>query len=273
MTLLDNAQQQQSEDQGNGKSGQLLALALFIMLLAFFIVMNAISNFEEDKVDPIMESIGKTFGSHYDQLLAQKVQSGDMPSETAHEDRSSGQGSALERLQAMFNAELTGYEAQINDIRGELYLKVPYDVFDEMLDGETFAARVASGETQPPEISTADEDEEGARQDFAPTFAAFMKRKYEGRPYQVAVVLNVDASPAQLANENPVLLKDYFDKVSSLTARLEKAGIPKHLLHANISDSGGEHLSGDDNSYFVELFFSRYVPLVSEQSMNERGGR
>ena len=52
-----------SGDSGGSSGGQLLAMSLFIMLLAFFIVLNAISNYENSKVKPVLQSIELTFAS------------------------------------------------------------------------------------------------------------------------------------------------------------------------------------------------------------------
>ena len=48
-------------------SSQLLGLSLFIMLLAFFIVLNAISNFEESKIKPVMANLSHTFAANMQQ--------------------------------------------------------------------------------------------------------------------------------------------------------------------------------------------------------------
>lgn len=51
-------------NKGSGKdSTQLLQLSLFIMLLAFFIVLNMTSQYEEGKVQPIIQSLYKAFSS------------------------------------------------------------------------------------------------------------------------------------------------------------------------------------------------------------------
>lgn len=44
-------------------SAQVLQLSLFIMLLAFFIVLNVTSNFENNKVKPVIESLYKAFST------------------------------------------------------------------------------------------------------------------------------------------------------------------------------------------------------------------
>ena len=47
----------------HGDSVQILQLSLFIMLLAFFIVLNATSNFEENKVVPVIQSLYRAFST------------------------------------------------------------------------------------------------------------------------------------------------------------------------------------------------------------------
>ena len=60
------------EDSGSGKSVQLLSLALFIMLLAFFIVLNAVSTFEPNKVEPIIGSLESTFSTSTSQVAQRR---------------------------------------------------------------------------------------------------------------------------------------------------------------------------------------------------------
>lgn len=47
--------------EGDGSSGMLLYLAVFVLLLAFFILLNALSNFHRDKVGAVRESVERAF--------------------------------------------------------------------------------------------------------------------------------------------------------------------------------------------------------------------
>ncbi|QJE73001.1 hypothetical protein HHL28_07785 [Aerophototrophica crusticola] len=47
--------------EGDGSTGLVLYLALFVLLLAFFILLNALSNFHQDKVGAVRESVERAF--------------------------------------------------------------------------------------------------------------------------------------------------------------------------------------------------------------------
>lgn len=80
----------------NSASTQLLSLALFIVILAFFIVLNTVSDYREDKVLPVLASLEAAFAS---QLIAAKG----LPSETEnYEDVDLFAGSALDALDVSF---------------------------------------------------------------------------------------------------------------------------------------------------------------------------
>ncbi len=80
----------------NSASTQLLSLALFIVILAFFIVLNTISDYREDKVIPVLASLEAAFAS---QLISAKG----LPSETENfEDVDLFAGSALDALDVSF---------------------------------------------------------------------------------------------------------------------------------------------------------------------------
>ena len=49
--------------ENNSSGSQVLALGLFIMLLAFFIVLNALSTFDEQLARPVIASLERTFAS------------------------------------------------------------------------------------------------------------------------------------------------------------------------------------------------------------------
>lgn len=47
--------------EGEGSTGLVLYLAVFVLLLAFFILLNALSNFHRDKVGAVRESVERAF--------------------------------------------------------------------------------------------------------------------------------------------------------------------------------------------------------------------
>ena len=99
----------------NAMANQFLALAMFIMLLAFFIVLNAISEFEEQKVTPVLSSIEKAFTGGSD-ILPPKVTAsqGEQPSdnETNEDKESTKEGSTLDEIEGFFSAQIPGLDSE-----------------------------------------------------------------------------------------------------------------------------------------------------------------
>ncbi|MCB1556424.1 MAG: flagellar motor protein MotB, partial [Alphaproteobacteria bacterium] len=104
-----------------GASGQLLALALFIMLLAFFIVLNAISTFDETRVRPAMDSIEKAFAS---KMVDQPEVN---PSLAPAPEQARGEGDTLDKIEGLFTAHIPGQDVVMDKSRGEMHVRVPYD--------------------------------------------------------------------------------------------------------------------------------------------------
>ena len=99
-----------------------MALALFIMMLAFFIVLNAISSYEEEKYRPAMASLEQAFGSN---LLNRDLR----PAVRKSADNSIHEGDTLDKLEALFNAHITGVEMDIDKNKGVLHARLPLGKF------------------------------------------------------------------------------------------------------------------------------------------------
>ncbi len=87
----------------------LLALSLFIILLAFFIVLNAISHFAQPKVDAAFDSLDLTFAAN---ILPNPAQEEIMAENQPDEG---GEGDSLEDMQDILRSILPGLNVQLND--------------------------------------------------------------------------------------------------------------------------------------------------------------
>jgi hypothetical protein len=105
----------------------LINLSLFIMLLAFFIVLNRHTEFREEKVRPILESIDQTFTSR-----VFRQDSG--PSYRQDIERQTAQGDDLEKIEALFRSRLPQVDARYLPSRGILYVEMPVQVFQNLID-------------------------------------------------------------------------------------------------------------------------------------------
>lgn len=104
-------------------------LALFILLLAFFIVMNGVSGFSESKVAPVMSSIRIALG-----VAPEILERGAMPMPSADGGGSSqGAGMSLKATAGVFNAEVPGIRAVYTGKTGELAMIMGVSTFNQLL--------------------------------------------------------------------------------------------------------------------------------------------
>ena len=80
-----------------------LNLSLFIMLLSFFLILNGISNFQNDKSFPVLNSLNITFTKK--ELEAPK------PSQSMEDEESSRKGNTLDKLEALFKVHIANAES------------------------------------------------------------------------------------------------------------------------------------------------------------------
>ena len=212
-----------------------LNLSLFIMLLAFFIVLNTMSSFEEIKVKPIISSLEKAFSTD---VRRQDV----LPSVTPEiENPNIDEGNILRRLEALFQSQIAAYEATSSDRRGIMHVRVPTDILTKA---------VLSVEAQ-----TSGETDEGVLDEseaFLEMLVSILRSEEMGIVYRLDIVTNVDGNPAALQNEIPQAMFSVMAQVSLLTQKLEQAGMSEHLLSSGLKQG--------DPAY-IDLYFSPHEPF------------
>lgn len=207
-------------------ANQFLALSLFIMLLSFFIILNAMSNFEESRYERVVDSISIAFS---ESEVNQDVQANTEESN----DQSYNDGDTLERLQKLFEAHITGVVVRKDRLGTMMHLRMPVDEFErQILKGK-------GGQSG------------GQGIDLSKTLISMLVEA-DSMPYYMEILLNVPDAPARLQNTKP---KQMLDKAvrSALYARiLEEAGLPRTLVTAGVNE-------GPDDT--IDLFFKHYEPF------------
>lgn len=211
-----------------------LNLSLFIMLLAFFIVLNTMSSFEEVKVKPIISSLEKAFSTD---VRRQDT----LPSVTPEiETPNIDEGNILKRLEALFQSQVAAYEATKSDRRGIMHVRVPTDILTKAVlaveaqtSGET---EIVSGEADP----------------FLAVLVSILRSEEMGIVYRLDIVTNVNGNPAALQNDIPQAMFSVMAQTSLLSQKLEQAGMPKHLLSSGVKEG--------DPAY-IDLYFSPHEPF------------
>lgn len=226
MTRRKSNKQPVEED---GFSRQLLSLSLFVVLLAFFIVLNGVSTFDEGKVRDTMSSVGFAFGTKIEAISGFD---GEEASQTESEEGETGEGSVFERMQALFNANIPGNKAVLSRSQGVLHVALPLEEFEQSVA----ATLQAEGRLN-----------DGGMSDYMiDTLIALMNREDEGVTYRMDIMYNMSDSPAEMLNSSPQELRSHLIRAGALAADIEKIGLPEGLMSIALSKG---------NPAIVDLFF------------------
>ncbi len=207
-------------------ANQFLGLSLFIMLLAFFIILNAISDFDEDMSNKAMQSVTVAFSNR------------DIPQDpTANleEDlqESFREGDTLDQLQDLFKSQITGVEIKKDRMGTVMHLRMPVSDFERQILKSSASSPVNSS------------------YDLRATLVTLLSSEDHIR-YRMEIFLNSDKSPAKLQNENPKKMMSLMNRASFYTEILEEAGLSKKFITPGIK-AGSEKM--------IDLFFRRYEPF------------
>ncbi|MEM6812205.1 MAG: flagellar motor protein MotB [Pseudomonadota bacterium] len=220
----------QNMEQSN--SGQMLNLALFIMLLAFFIVLNSLSSFEEIKLDKVRRSINITFSNDVQESMGSPTKS---PLEEMRE------GHTFDRLDALFQAQIVSFEKQISKSTGRMNVQVDYDRFMDAVKAE--------GQI---DIYRYPMRREVRDNFFLPTLASIIRSNIDGAPTRMEVVIHTKNNPAEMQNQNPDILKEKINIVGEVSRLFDRRGIPQKLINIGIEQG---------NPQIIDLYFVKYVPF------------
>ena len=212
----------ESEDESNGLSEQLLSLSLFIVLLAFFIVLNGVSSMDEGKIRETVSSIGFAFGTR---IEATGGFEGTESSENENIDQSTNEGNVVERMQALFNASFPGHKPTVSEENGILHVQVPMDDFEAAINKTLqLGSRALNAEYG----------------EYLLAMLVVLINRAEDEPsYRMDIIYNIDSNPAELQNDSPQEIAQELARVSNMATNIQKIGLPPSLLSAGLSK--GKH--------------------------------
>lgn len=198
---------------------QFLALSLFIMLLSFFIILNAMSNFEVTKSREVLNSITVAFSEE---------ETSDDISANIQEDpmASYREGDTLDKLKSLFEAQITGVEAKKNRLGTTMHLRMNLDHFDQQI--------------------TSEDGRFGG--ELGPTLVSLLGTE-DSVPYSMDMMINIEQSPSKAQNEQPEDVAQRIRRVSGYANMIEEAGLPRKFLTAGLA-------RGPEGT--IDLFFRRY---------------
>lgn len=214
--------------------GQMMNLSLFIMLLAFFIVLNSISSYEKNKMAKVQRSIELAFS-------ADARQEDFSPSVTPDPVKSINNGDVFERLEVLFQSQIASFEMTKSKSRGIMMVKVPYDQFSEAM----LALNQQDLTKTPTRLETRGNF-------FLPTLVSLLRTNIDGAPTRLEIYLNVKDNPAKIQNQSPRKLNKIISDAGAFSTLLGQSGVPQKLLNIGISEGNPE---------FVHLVFKKYKPF------------
>ena len=212
-------------------ANQFLGLSLFIMLLSFFIILNAISNYEITKSRPVLNSLNIAFSTKETlDITPPGLQ------QTQNQDQQLG--STLDRIEELFRSQISSVEAKQNRLGTVMHVRLPFNDFQNALISSLTVPR------EPPAP--------GAQAvDLLPMLVSLLETQ-RSVAYKMDMVLNVEESLPYLVAEQPGRFAVYNRAISEVAYKLEDSGLPKVQISAGLE-------SGDAG--MIDLFFSRYQPF------------
>lgn len=211
-------------------ANQFLSLALFLMLLSFFIVMNAVSGFDDSKTKPVISSISLAFSNH-------TPEKSEDPVNEKTPRVAQGEGDTLEALEGLFNAHISGFQATRNRLGTVMHVRTDVGAFENAID----ISGIGYGDVPV-----------GGRGSFVLSMITLLRSAEKGQAYRVDMILNLPDDPAAFQKDSPAAFMQSLKRVSGFATILERAGLPKKMLSAGVAQ-------GDVG--FIDLYFYRYKPF------------
>lgn len=215
-------------------TGQMMNLSLFIMLLAFFIVLNTLSSYEEIKTEKVRRSVELAFSK--DAKTKEEL-----PSTRDDEAKSLKEGHTFDRIDALFEAQIVSFEATKSKSSGVMMVRVPYEKFSQAI--------LAVGQKDLLQYPS----RKAVRGNFfLPTLVSLLRRDIDGAPTRMEILVHTKDNPAEIQNQAPKELQNMITKVGVFSQKLEKQGMPQKLINIGIAKGDPE---------FIDLVFRKYIPF------------
>ncbi len=219
-------------------ANQFLSLALFLMLLSFFIVLNSMSTFEDDAAVPaVLNSLSLAFSGHDNQFPEGYVNIGPSSTPTQHVD-GGGEGDTLETIEGLFNANLAGFKAKRNRLGTVMHVSLPIKDFERAIKKASLGS---------PQGGDAD------HMTFSQTMITLLRSAKKGKAYRIDMVYNQENEPTVLLRASPDSFKEALIRVSALASYLERKGMPKKMVSIGLAKG---------KPGILDLYFYRYKPLA-----------
>ena len=219
-------------------ANQFLALSLFLMLLAFFIVMNALSDFEtvENKERHVLRSLALAF-------TGEDIPEDSAPSEEENLRDIVNEGDTLSQLEGLFDGHIANFQATRNRLGNVLHIQVPVSEFENAIDMPQIMNSGGSRSVS------------GGQGTFLQTMITVLRSAKSGVPYRMDMILLIPEDLESYRKNNTADYMEAIHKVGFFAQTLERSGMPKNMMSVGL-DQG--------KSGYVDLFFYPYRPYSPE---------
>ncbi len=204
------------------------------MLLSFFIVLNSISDFEDSKSQPILNSLSLAFTSKPATLPV--APSNVLTDETIKDGKR--KGDTLRELEGLFNGHISNFTAKRNRFGTVMHVRLPVGRFENTLEFSSYNETNVTPNSK------------GA---FLPTLITILRASEKNMRYRLDVILNIEGNTAvQDHSEDEDYMRD-LRRVTKIANTLEDKGLPRKMISVGLKQ-------GEEG--MMDLYFYRYKPFT-----------
>ena len=190
------------------------------------------TTYEEEKSEKVRRSVNIAFNKDVKE---------DLSSNRESEAQSMKEGHTFDRIEGLFEAQITSFDSEKSKILGRMNVQVEYERFVNAI-------------TKPDQIDILRYPSRRAIRDnfFLPTLVSIMKANIDGAPTRIEIIFHTKDNPADLQNDAPQELKAKINDIGLISRTLEAQGLPQKLLNIGLEQ-------GDPD--IVDLNFIKYIPF------------
>lgn len=229
-------------------ANQFLTLSMFIMLLSFFIILNALASFDDDKSKPVVKSLSLAFSTK--EIADDEIANSTI--EDVTEEQSFKEGSTIDKIQGLFETQISGIEARQNRFGTEMYIRMPINDFEDAIMEPISNQRTKSGV---PRVGNV----------LVPVLTSLLQGNEDAENmYQMDMLIGVEDNPARLMNQSLQDMNTVIDQSAMFAKRFEESGLPKEYITAGVRKGPVG---------FVDLHFRPYQPFNPISKSSAEGAR
>ncbi|MGM0422958.1 MAG: hypothetical protein ACQEQL_07675 [Pseudomonadota bacterium] len=198
---------------------QFLILSLFLILLAFFIALTAGAEFDDNKTDPVLNSLEDSFPVN--RLRGQGV-----PSVIEQSNIGRDAGQALDEIEGIFNSSQFPFKERTTREKGAVIVSMPVKDVEELLD------------IAPLNIATPIK-----RQSFLASLSGLLQPQGADRNLMMSIIVYSRRPPSRLAVIDRTALTERVLKAERYVSAFEQQGLSPERMMIGIQRGNTDEVS------------------------------